>query len=275
MNLSAQHSSSVESKNHPYVLEKSIDFPAIWKGLCSDRLSSVSYLYSLYPPAVDLHLSGWRSLSGQWTATTLTWIKNQNQPGSFCTLLFSVCQLWSPICCSGQRGFLHKIYDTKRKFSCHYHSRLWIQMHVSQWTSDVPVKPGIHRLYMEYNRLVDCLEAEPRQSDACESLGTSRSRVQSRTSTETSVTWNHLQKDTDESLACDERQYKTLSHLFFFFILCIIVYLRASQADWSQPREYSTYFPPPCVRVRTQTSRRQNVPAAIANGGRKYNKSLK
>lgn len=117
VNLSAQHSSSVESKNHLYVLEKSIDFPAMWKGLCSDSPSSVSYLDSLYPPAVDLHLSGCRSLSGQWTATTLAWIKNQNQPGSFSTLLFSVCQLWSPICCSGQSGFLDEIYDTKRKFS--------------------------------------------------------------------------------------------------------------------------------------------------------------
>lgn len=121
VNLSAQHSSSVESKNHLYVLEKSIDFPAMWKGLCSDSPSSVSYLYSLYPPDVDLHLSGCRSLSGQWTATTLTWIKNQTQPGSFCTLLFSVCQLWRLICCSGQSGFLDEIYG-RFCMECHFHS---------------------------------------------------------------------------------------------------------------------------------------------------------
>lgn len=147
-------------------------------------------------------------------------------------------------------------------------------MHVSQLTSDVPIKPGIYRLCMEYNRLVGCLEEEPWQSDACESLGTSRSRqrVQSRTSPETSLTWNHLQNETDESLACDKRL--TLTPLFLLYSLHYC--LSTGIASWLKSAMWILdIFPPPCVRVRTQTSRSQNVPAVIASGGRKYNKSVK
>lgn len=46
-----------QCRNHLYVLEKSIDFSAVWKGLCSDNTNSVFYLYSLYPLHFNLHLS--------------------------------------------------------------------------------------------------------------------------------------------------------------------------------------------------------------------------
>lgn len=57
LNLSAQCTASIARRIHLYVLEKSIDFPAVWIGLCSDSTGSVLYLYSLYPLRIYLHLS--------------------------------------------------------------------------------------------------------------------------------------------------------------------------------------------------------------------------